>query len=89
MFYKTQNGLFRVVSGGQLVTMRQMGMIVRLLNTPAGVILCRFLVVFGRLLVVVCRFFVMLCRLLMMLRGLSTMVFAFCHMGDAGLVFCL
>ena len=55
---------FRMVSGMQVVTMRDVGMMPRLFMAPAGVVLGRFFVMAGRMFMVLRRFCMMFCALL-------------------------
>jgi hypothetical protein len=64
LFYVMLCGFFRMVSGMQVVTMRDVGMMPGLFMAPAGVVLGRFFVMAGRMLMVFRRFCMMLCALL-------------------------
>jgi hypothetical protein len=57
-------GFFRMVSGMQVVTMRDVGMMPGLFIAPAGVVLGRFFVMAGRMFMVLRRFCMMFCALL-------------------------
>jgi hypothetical protein len=48
-------GFFRMVSGMQVVTMRDVGMMPVLFMAPAGVVRGRFFVMAGRMFMVLCR----------------------------------
>jgi hypothetical protein len=57
-------GFFRMVSGMQVVTMRDVGMMPGLFMAPAGVVFGRFFVMAGRMFMVLRRFCMMFCALL-------------------------
>jgi hypothetical protein len=57
-------GFFRVMSGMQVVTMRDVGMMPGLFMAPAGVVLGRFFVMAGRMFMVLRRLCMMFCALL-------------------------
>jgi hypothetical protein len=57
-------GFFRMVSGMQVVTMRDVGMMPGLFMAPAGVVLGRFFMMAGRMFMVLRRFCMMFCALL-------------------------
>jgi hypothetical protein len=64
LFHVMLRGFFRMVSGMQMVTMREMGMMAGLLMAPASVVLGRFFVMAGRMFMVLRRFCMMFCALL-------------------------
>jgi hypothetical protein len=57
-------GFFRMVSGVQMVTMRNVGMMPGLFMAPAGVVFGRFFVMAGGMFMVLRRFCMMFCALL-------------------------
>ena len=57
-------GFFRMVSGMQVVAMRDVGMMPSLFMAPAGIVLGRFFVMAGRMFMVLRRFCMMFCALL-------------------------
>jgi hypothetical protein len=57
-------GFFRMVSGMQVVTMRDVGMMPGFFMAPTGVVLGRFFVMAGRMFMVLRRFCMMFCALL-------------------------
>jgi hypothetical protein len=57
-------GFFRMVSGMQMVTMRDVGMVPGLLMVPAGVVLGRFFVMARCMFMMLRRFCMMFCALL-------------------------
>jgi len=59
LFRVTLCGLFRVVSGMQVVAMRNVGMMPSLLMAAAGMVFGRFFVIAGRMFMVLRRFCMM------------------------------
>jgi hypothetical protein len=57
-------GFFRMVSGMQVVAMRDVSMMPSLFMTPAGMMLGRFFVMAGRMFMMFRRFGMMFCALL-------------------------
>ena len=57
-------GFFRMVSGMQVVAMRDVGMMPSLFMAPAGMVLGGFFVMAGRMFMVFRRFCMMFCALL-------------------------
>jgi hypothetical protein len=64
-------GFFRMVSGMQVVTMRDVGVMPGLFMAPAGVVLGRFFVMAGRMFTVLRRFCMMFCTLLTHKEGIK------------------
>ena len=64
-------GFFRMVSGMQVVTMRDVGMMPGLFMAPAGMMLGRFFVMAGRMFMVLRRFCMMFCTFLTHMEGIS------------------